>query len=56
MSDRATLTRTGAHRTREPRRAGRSAARGDGRADLQKLAMPEIRRVRMVPAASSAMR
>lgn len=50
MKESPTLSaRTGTHHAREPRRAGRSAARHDGRADLRRIAMPEIRRVSMVP-------
>ena len=48
MNDRA-ATQTGAHRAREPRHAGRPSARRDGRADLRRIAMPEIHRVSMVP-------
>jgi len=48
MNERA-ATQTGAHRAREPRHAGRPSARRDGRADLRRIAMPEIHRVSMVP-------
>ncbi|HEX3177642.1 MAG TPA: glucans biosynthesis glucosyltransferase MdoH [Methylomirabilota bacterium] len=56
MNDRTALTvaehgatRTGAHRTRDSRRGGRSAPGRDSGADLRRIAMPEIRRASMVP-------